>query len=736
MLFNFAKKRQQANKEPTMQVRAATSLRIILPVIVLLICWIITFFIWNAENTSSENKLRTYFEYRARDVKVRIEQRITSYEQILRSASGLFNASTNINRTEFHTFFNSLRLDKNYQGFQGLGFTVIIPPEKIKEYVLSIRREGFPEYKIWPEGSRKIYTSIIYLEPFRDINLRAFGYDMYSEPVRRKAMETSRDLNDAIISGKVRLVQETGKAVQSGFLIYLPIYRNGKPHTTISERRSNIIGWVYSPFRMNDFITGLFGENAADLDVEIYDSKNISSETKMYDSNTHATKMDQPLVLRKEIDFIGHKWTVLVKSTPQVELRMGLNTARVILIVGFSISLLLTLITWLLVNKMVHTIITNAEHKRMAEELKESEEHFRSVAESANEAIITSNSKGIIFGWNLGAETIFGYTDAEIVGKNLELLIPLRYLDKHINGMKRVEDGGEHHVIGRTVELHGLHKSGKEFPLELSLAGWETTKGKFFTGILRDITERKQTEEKIKNSNEQLIILNAEKDKFFSIIAHDLKSPFSGFLNLTELMADGKVNYSQAEIVENSKALNKAARTLYKLLDNLLEWSQLQRGAIKFTPKISFLSKMIEGCIDTINQRAVQKNITIVNEVPVSLKVFVDDKMINTVLRNLLSNAVKFTRQNGKVMVRSAHSDNGTIEISVIDNGVGIPAKDVKRLFNIEEKFRRKGTDGEDSTGLGLLLCKEFVDKHGGKIWVESKENEGSTFSFTLPIVH
>jgi signal transduction histidine kinase len=254
--------------------------------------------------------------------------------------------------------------------------------------------------------------------------------------------------------------------------------------------------------------------------------------------------------------------------------------------------------------------------------------------------------------------------------------------------------------------------------------------------VVRDVTERKQAEEVIKKSNEQLLKLNAEKDKFFSIIAHDLKSPFSGFLNLTELMADRTENYSHAEIVENSKALNQAAQTLYKLLDNLLEWSQLQRGAIKFTPKISFLSKMIEGCIDTINQRALQKNITIVNEVPVSLKAFVDDKMINTVLRNLLSNAVKFTRQNGKIIVRSAKSDNGTVEISVIDNGVGIPAKDVKRLFKIEEKVRRKGTEGEDSTGLGLLLCKEFVEKNGGKIWVESKENEGSTFSFTLPIVH
>lgn len=736
MLVNFTKKKQQANKPPTLQVGSLTPLRIILPVMVLLICWIIAYFVWDRENTSRENQLRTYFEYRARDVKNRIEQRITSYEQILRSASGVFNASANVNRAEFSSFFHSLRLDKNYPGFQGLGFSVIIPAEKIKKHVSSVRREGFPVYKIWPEGNRKVYTSIIYLEPFRGINLRAFGYDMYSEPVRRKAMGTACELDEAIISGKVNLVQETGKAVQAGFLIYLPIYRQEQPHTKINERLSNIIGWVYAPFRMNDFITGLFGENASDLDIEIYDTKNISSKTKMYDSNTKPTKVNQPLVLKKEIDFVGHEWTVLIKSTPQVELRMGLNTVKVILIFGFSLSILLTLIAWLVVNKMISTIIASTEQKKMAEELKESEEHFRSVAESANEAIITTNSEGIIFGWNLGAEKIFGYKEGEVIGKNLDLLFPKRYIDKHFIGMRSFMQDGEHHVIGGMVELNGVNKSGKEFPLELSLAEWETIKGKFFTGILRDITERKQNEENIKKSNDQLIVLNAEKDKFFSIIAHDLKSPLSGFLNLTELMADREETYSHDEFVENSRALNQAARILYKLLSNLLEWAQLQNGSIKFTPKISFLSKMIEGSIDTINQIAVQKNIAIVNEVPATLEVFVDDKMINTVLRNLLSNAVKFTRMDGKVIVRAAHSDYGVVEISVIDNGVGIPAKDVKRLFKIEEQVRSKGTEGEESTGLGLLLCKEFVEKNGGKIWAESKENVGITFSFTLPAVN
>lgn len=370
--------------------------------------------------------------------------------------------------------------------------------------------------------------------------------------------------------------------------------------------------------------------------------------------------------------------------------------------------------------------------KKAEEALKDSEEQYRSVAQSANDGIITADIEGIIKSWNHGAEKIFGYGEKEVIGKNLDIIIPQDYRKSQINRIKQIVSVKRQTINGNTIELLGLHKNGKEFPLELSLAKWETQKGKFFTGIIRDISERKIAEEEIKNRNEQLIKLNAEKDKFFSIIAHDLKSPFNGFLNLTELMADSAEVFSPAEIIENSKLLNEAARTLYKLLENLLEWAQVQKGAINFTPKDSDLSKMVSESIETIFQRALQKRISIINEIVKTQNVYADEKMISTVLRNLLSNAVKFTRTDGKAIIKSGWLDNDTIEVSVEDNGVGISEKDINKLFKIEEKVSSKGTDGESSTGLGLLLCKEFIEMHGGKIWVESEEGKGSKFKFTL----
>ncbi len=686
------------NSAPALLMKVVTRNRFILPFIVFLTCLLITYINWNAANASRENELRSYFEYRARDINSRLEQRLTIYEQVLRSTRGLFDFSDNVSRTKFRTFFNAQRLDKNYPGIQGVGFSLIIPPALLKKNISSIRKEGFPNYKIWPEGKRESYTSIIYLEPFSNLNLRAFGYDMFSEPVRRKAMETARDSNEPVISGKVTLVQETGKAVQAGFLMYLPVYKNGSPHTTLSDRRKNIIGWVYSPFRMGDLIEGLFGEHASDLDIEIYDDNSISNKTRMFDSDDRTLRLSEQLTSKKEINLNGHEWTVFVKSTPQLNSRIGFNTARIILIVGLSLSLLLTIITWLLVNKRIRSIIANADRKHAEESLlnsekryrhlfefakdgilildaesgkivdanpflkemlgysheelldkelweigtfkniaeskkafielqdkgyirfedmpfntkegkhievefvsnvyfvdnkkviqcnirditdrklaernlKESEERFRSITQSANDAIITADSKGIILDWNKGAEKIFGYSESEVTGKELSIMIPPSYIDKHIKGVSRIEQGGEHHVVSKTVELYGLHKSGNEFPLELSLAEWETSQGRFFTGIIRDISRRKQDEEEINKSNELLTKHNAEKDKFFSIIAHDLKSPFIGFLNLTELMADSTEEFSTVQLVEYSKSLNQAAHNLYKLLENLLEWA-------------------------------------------------------------------------------------------------------------------------------------------------------------------
>jgi|ERR1035438_508109 PAS domain S-box-containing protein len=251
-------------------------------------------------------------------------------------------------------------------------------------------------------------------------------------------------------------------------------------------------------------------------------------------------------------------------------------------------------------------------------------------------------------------------------------------------------------------------------------------------GISMDITELKQKEEKIITTNKELEKLNSEKDKLFSIIAHDLRSPFHGLLGLTEVMATDILEMSSAEIIKYSNSLHESVVNLYSLLENLLEWAQFQKGSLAFMPKALNLSYIFSQSIDSTKQRAIKKEIIILNEIPETLKIYADEKMINSVLRNLLSNSVKFTRKNGIVVGKAREIEEGMVEISVTDSGVGIPRNTVAKLFKLGEKVGSKGTANELSTGLGLVICKDFVEKNGGRIWVESKENIGTTFYFTV----
>ena len=260
-------------------------------------------------------------------------------------------------------------------------------------------------------------------------------------------------------------------------------------------------------------------------------------------------------------------------------------------------------------------------------------------------------------------------------------------------------------------------------------------------GIGRDITIRRQTEAEIKLKNEELSSLNAEKDKFFSIIAHDLKGPFNGFLGLTQVMAEELPNLTADEILKIAVSMRNSANNLYHLLENLLEWSQIQQGAIPFNPEVIQLGLVASNSIDIIFESAERKDIEISNQIADGLFAFADRNMIQTIIRNIVFNAIKFTHKGGKVILSARATTGNYLEISIQDTGTGMSRYMVENLFRIDVKTSRKGTDGELSTGLGLLLCKEFVEKHGGKIWVESEEanllagkSGGSTFYFTVPI--
>jgi CheY-like chemotaxis protein/nitrogen-specific signal transduction histidine kinase len=232
--------------------------------------------------------------------------------------------------------------------------------------------------------------------------------------------------------------------------------------------------------------------------------------------------------------------------------------------------------------------------------------------------------------------------------------------------------------------------------------------------------------------NKQLEKLNFDKDRFISILGHDLKSPVNNILGFSEILADEINSPNKDEIEEIAKNINKSAKITNMLLEDILIWARAQQGKIPFKPQILSFADICKNILENLNPNADAKNIALDYSKVDHLTVFADIDMLKTVLRNLVSNAIKFTNSGGRINI-NAEENPGNVIISVLDNGIGIPPDDLTKLFDISQVLSTKGTAKETGTGLGLLLCKEFVEKHGGKIWVESEEGKGSRFSFTLP---
>lgn len=244
--------------------------------------------------------------------------------------------------------------------------------------------------------------------------------------------------------------------------------------------------------------------------------------------------------------------------------------------------------------------------------------------------------------------------------------------------------------------------------------------------------ELKESRDLIESQNKELMNLNATKDKFFNIIAHDLRNPFNTILGFSNLLLHDLNNYPKERVYEIMLMISQSANATYKLLENLLEWGRSQSGSLSFNPVNINGKALIQENVQLLNESAASKKINLIQNADPDTVICADKDMINTVVRNLISNAIKFTPHEGQICIEAKQTIDAT-EISITDTGVGISDENIDKLFRIDKNHSTKGTNNEDGTGLGLVLCKEFIDRHDGKIWVESELGKGSRFSFLLP---
>jgi PAS domain S-box-containing protein len=450
------------------------------------------------------------FAFACDQAQLKIDERLIAYEQILRSGAALFYASDMVTREEWRSFTGNLRVEQNLPGIQGIGFALLIPRGRLAQHLQDIRGEGFPGYQVWPEGDRETYSSIIYLEPFSGLNLRAFGYDMFSEPVRRAAMERARDQDEAALSGKVILVQETEKDVQAGTLMYVPVYRRGMPSVTIEQRRASLQGWVYSPYRMNDFMRGILGngglQEGKPLHLQVYDGEMASPDTLLYDSPAAGDKdlaTASRFILQIPFDVAGRRWTLRFTQTSGPIFAAEYSRVWLVLSGGTIISLLLSALIFYMRNTQFRT-------RQMAEQLSAalSESRFRL-------DIALSGSDLGMWDWNI----LTGKIDrsehwAEMLGysllKEIEPNVATWERLVHPEDLPAVQSALDSHLRGETSSYVSeyrmrhkdghwvwIHDSGKV--VERSADGAPIRAA----GTFLDITERNKAEDEIVKSVER-----------------------------------------------------------------------------------------------------------------------------------------------------------------------------------------------------------------------------------------
>ncbi|WP_301357867.1 CHASE domain-containing protein [Stutzerimonas nitrititolerans] len=673
---------------------------------------------------NSDRAAEQQFELLVGKVTNAIEQRLIDHEQILFGAAGLFAASGEVSRAQWRAYVERQQLADRYPGIQGVGFSKVVRASERDAHEQSIRAEGFADYRIQPEGERPVYMPIVYLEPFNDRNRAAFGYDMYAEPVRHQAMRQAASTGKSRISGKVILRQETHGKVQAGVLIYVPLYHPAMPLETAEQRMDALLGFAYSPYRMDDLMEGILGAADLNLSLRIYSGPTQQAEQLLFASKEHAPG-DAAHSQDVQLSIYGGTWTLHMESLPAFESGFSANEGLVA-ILGAGISLLLFFLISSLAFRQRRAEILAGQ---MTERIRENKRALQLSEERLSLALKGSNDG--LWDLNLAADTFYasprtwhmlGYQPGE-----LQLSTRLWEQVLVAEDLPRTRAQLAQTMLSRldqfTSELRFRHKDGRTVPVLVRGYIQRDAQGQplRISGTSMDLTEHKRIEQM--------------KNDFVSTVSHELRTPLtsiSGALGLINGGALGEVPPAMQQMLDIA---HRNSQRLGHLINDLLDMEKIAAGKMSFDMHEHSLRQLLEEALASNQAFAAQLGVDCVLREAVDVQVWVDASRLQQVLGNFLSNAIKYTPEGGEVSLHCSVPDATHVRISVTDQGPGIAAEFRARVF---EKFAQ--ADASDSrqkggTGLGLAITKEFIERMGGKVGFDTAEGQGTTFWCELPIL-
>lgn len=715
--------------------------------------FLITLSAFFSTSDSIKEKEKIDFENHAYLVRQSISYHLQNYLNVLVQTRSMFYSSKVVTREEFKSYVDNLDILNIYPSIQGLGYVEKVLAQDLASHEKKIRSEGFPDYHVWPTFKRPEYYSIIYLEPFDWRNQKAFGFDMFTQEDRRKAMAGARDSGLPYMTGRVILVQETDVDIQYGFLIYVPLYYSAKDLTSVEERREDLRGFIYSPFRANNFFENVLKDYELDhFGIEVYISDD-ANDNLVFSDHRGNEGLQPDNTKTSVIQFGGNELIVKFYSYPTAVSDL---TPFIILALGSFFSMSLFWLVW----KHLKNARLERERARNYEALNRigkvlsAELDLKKLVQSITNAGLEL-SHGVF-----GAFFYFGKA-----GNDQEYTVYSQTQPTQASFKKFPFESfrdlfspvfqGEKAVLFSDLLKESIHLGNSQGDFMVrSLLGVPVISrsgevlGALFYGHNKANVFQEREKMLIEGIASQAAIaidnalLHAEtkeavatRDEFLSIASHELKTPITSmklqFQIAQKLIQnhDPKV-FNHEAVMKRVNLANLQLERMSKLVEDMLESSRFVSRALELTIEEVDLVDLVQTSIDILTPLLESNNIQLNFHKGVdAVKVKGDKHRLTQVVNNFISNAMKYG--DGNPITISIEENQQNVILKVRDQGIGIPEDKIEKIFDIYE--RAVPSSNISGLGLGLFIANEVIKAHGGKIQVESKLGQGSVFYMILP---
>ena len=682
---------------------------------------------WEVERYVAVNVAQR-FEFQQREAVQGISKRIQEYETVLRGSAGLIHASDSVSRKEWAQFVDGMQLPRTFPGVVALGYAPLLKAEQLPAFLAEQRREFARSIVLHPPGSRDFHVPIRLLEPLDQRGMAALGFDLWSEPIRREALELARDSAEPSLSGKVQLIVGRGDG-PAGMVMYAPVYQHDLAPGSLDARREAIVGFVFGAFQVQELIEGVSLGDRSQIDIELYDRPGGGADGVLYDNDpTSLASAHVP-----STDGAWHDFRVAQRELSlYVGMRPGYRSSYenvqslVIGIGGLALDFLLFAMLWSSGRRKAEL-----EHlsQALAAQASKSEALLRSAIDTIGEGFVVYDQDDRLAYFNEEYREVYSKSAPIIeVGRTFEEII--RY---------GVERGQYVEALGREEawikeRLASHRSSNASFIQRLEDGRWlkireRKTPTGHLVGFRVDVTELFQAKEAAEAAS-------LAKSRFLATVSHEIRTPMNGMLGMAQILLNRDL--PDAERNECVHAILRSGQTLLALLNDILDLSKVEAGKFELRAEAVAPGELVRDVVRLFSASAQRKHLEIQAQVPPDLHFYlIDAARLRQMLSNLVGNAIKFTSQgavNVRVGLVAEGGQTDVLEFAVLDTGMGIPADRIGRLFEPFSQLDSSVSRQFGGTGLGLSIVRSLARLMGGDAGVASELGRGSSFWFRVAV--